>query len=188
MTQYKIYGIIPFVSRRFKYFMGINMKKEIIKKIQGRKIQAVCVVALLVGVIIIISAGSSHKFTMLSESMEPTLTLNEELTYTTSSGIFTQYTRGDIIVFDHDGEESCKRIIGISGDRINIEDGVVYVNGNIETGYQIDGATLTYRDTFWVVPNNAFFVLGDNRMNSYDSRLWDNPFITKRQIKGKILK
>src|SRR5437764_173673 len=82
--------------------------------------------------------------------------------------------RGDIVVFRYPRDPSksfIKRVIGLAGDRVRIEAGRVFVNGNaLEEDYipEVYEDQRTYREI--VVPPNAYFVLGDHRTMSNDSR------------------
>lgn len=92
--------------------------------------------------------------------------------------------RGDIISFslDWDSNYLVKRVIGIPGDVIEFKDDQVYINGEVleEDYLPDDTATLSQMcssDTY-VVPEGKLFVMGDNRLTSYDSRLWDDPYVS----------
>lgn len=80
-----------------------------------------------------------------------------------------------------------KRVVGIPGDKVDIKDGLVYINGEVEGGYQFQGQTYSTSDIVYPieVPNDKVFVLGDNRENSLDSR--GLGLIDYSQIKGKAL-
>lgn len=86
---------------------------------------------------------------------------------------FRPIARGDVIAFVHTSDDSravyVKRVIGVPGDRLVIEHGVVWLNGS-----RLDEPYLSLRDASGapatIVPRGAFFVLGDNRGESDDSR------------------
>ena len=76
-----------------------------------------------------------------------------------------------------------KRLIGLPGDEVVINDGRVTVNGEtLEENYI--GTVDNYSGEF-TVPEGKYFFLGDNRYWSLDSRYWDEPYIDGSEIKGK---
>jgi len=113
--------------------------------------------------------------------------------------------RGDIIVFHfplQPSEDFIKRVIGVPGDVIKIRDAKLYVNNRlISQSYEpthdlfLDGETVGPGNYNWgpeTVPAHDYFVLGDNRQNSYDSHLWEQnghpePWVPRRDIIGKAL-
>lgn len=125
-----------------------------------------------------------------SGSMENTILTGDRLIGFRLAYLFSEPKRGDIVIFKYPDDESqnfVKRVIGIPGDVIEITNGHVYVNGDmLEEDYlrepmNTDGETLTY-----VVPANSYFMLGDNRNNSKDSRYWINTFVSKDKIIAKV--
>ena len=92
-------------------------------------------------------------------SMEPTLKKGGLILGTR---IFDDLETGDVIVFTKDGMVMVKRIAATAGETITV-DGVAYT-----------------------VPQNCYFVLGDNEMNSIDSRHWEYPFISLNRVIAKI--
>lgn len=127
-------------------------------------------------------------------SMEKTIMTGDKLFVSRLSFIFKKPKRFDIAVFRYpdapDGENILyvKRIIGLPGEKVEIKMGKVYINDNrvalkddfINNG---DSGSGSYGPYF--VPTDSYFMLGDNRNNSLDSRFWQNPFVEKKDLIGK---
>ena len=101
---------------------------------------------------------------------------------------FNQPERGDIVLFHspyNDGKHYVKRLIGLPGETVEIRRGMVYINDQVLV---IPGVTIR-RDysnlTKQVIPENSFFMLGDNRPNSADSRVWG--FVSDEDLIGEAL-
>ena len=100
--------------------------------------------------------------------------------------------RGDIIVLKNPRDESqdfIKRIIGLPGDDVKIEGGSVFINGQLLSEQYLPNSTSTAPGAFLTEGNtvrvgtNQYFVFGDNRNHSSDSRDWGG--VTKKEIVGK---
>lgn len=125
-------------------------------------------------------------------SMEPTLYENNYIFLSKQAYRFGEPERGDIIVFHTnlttwEGEEKLliKRVIGLPGDQITIEEGSVYINGErqLET-YLLESYTAGYVKDF-EVPEGELFVMGDNREVSLDSRSSDIGCVRVSDVIGK---
>jgi signal peptidase I len=101
--------------------------------------------------------------------------------------------RGDIMVFKFPEDESkdfIKRVIGLPGETLEVRNKVVYINGQpIDEPYvrHTKADTLPIRDNFGpvVIPEGRYFMMGDNREGSYDSRWWGP--VKRQKIVGKAL-
>ncbi len=103
-------------------------------------------------------------------SMEPSLHSGEFVIVNRLAYKFGQPDYGDVVVFHFPGDpdqEYIKRIIGLSGDRVKVQEGVVYVNDQVMDEPYIAASPRYQGD--WTVPADHIFVLGDNRNNSSDS-------------------
>lgn len=180
--------------------------KMIFREIRG-------LIIIIIGSIILLSIINTKVFAIAKvqqKSMENTLYSDEKLFANKLSYNFSKPERGDIIIFLKDEEKEnflsesykyikevisfkyfndnrtryVKRIIGIEGDEINITSGYVYINGEKLNEPYIKGETYN-RDIDFpiVVGENQYFVLGDNREVSQDSR--DFGLININQIEGK---
>ena len=114
-----------------------------------------------------------------SESMLPTLEIDDRLIIEKISYRFRKPERGDVVVFsptdalkaEDFNEAFIKRVIGVPGDVVEVEDGDVIVNGKkLTEKYILNPPEYDYPPT--TVPEGQYFVLGDNRNNSYDSHSW----------------
>ena len=94
----------------------------------------------------------------------------------------TSYERYDIVVFDRNGERLIKRVMGLPGAYIECIDGVIYVNG--EQIKDIDTNLVTSDFNRIYIPQNHYFVMGDNRPVSNDSRYFGP--VNSKDIKGTV--
>lgn len=99
--------------------------------------------------------------------------------------------RGQIVIFYAANSDTfvTKRVIGTSGDVVQIHDGLVYVNGSeLDESYLPEtGYTYSEWEEFHV-PAGCLFLLGDNRNNSRDSRVWSCPYVPEAAVVARILK
>lgn len=99
--------------------------------------------------------------------------------------------RGDIVIFkypDNENELFIKRIIGLPGEKVEIIDGLVYINDSeepLEEPYLNVIPVGSYGP--YEVPEDHYFMLGDNRNESKDSRLWKNPYVEEKKILAKAV-
>lgn len=118
-----------------------------------------------------------------SESMFPTIKIGDQVLVLKCSP--DKLERGDIVVFSRESELYIKRLIGLPGDYIVIENGIVYVNGcMLSEDYVKNNNEFSGQ---FIVPKDSYFVLGDNRNNSRDSRYWSYPYINSKQLIGKAV-
>lgn len=120
-----------------------------------------------------------------SASMEPTLR-SGALALTRALRPGTCLRRGDLVVADSAelGRRIVKRIIGLPGKRVTFHGGIVRIDGRpLREPY---AAPSLYRGEF-SVPAGHYFLLGDNRDASSDSRSWQRPYLSRREIAGRLV-
>lgn len=128
---------------------------------------------------------------VVGQSMSPTLVSGDEILVNRFVYKVTDPKRGDIIVFLPNGNEKShyyvKRVIGVPGDTVLIQNGAVYINGEVYKeeieAAAIEEAGLASEEI--TLASDEYFVLGDNRNNSEDSRYANIGNIKKDYIIGK---
>ena len=163
-----------------------NLKEEIINWIQ------ILVTAALIAFVLnrFIIANSR----VPSASMENTIMTHDRVIGSRLHYYFEDPERGDVVIFyfpDDVTEKTyyVKRIIGMPGDVVDIRDGHVYLNGSdtpLDEPY-IREPMETPVELHYEVPEGCYFMMGDNRNYSADSRFWHNTYVRKEKIVAKVL-
>lgn len=162
-----------------------NEKKK--RSVLRELISWVLVIVLSVGVALFLNGFVIVNARVTSGSMENTIMTKDRVLGLRFSYWFSDPERGDIVIFKYPDDETknyIKRIIGLPGDTVEIVEGQVYINGE-----QLDEPYLweTPKGSFgpYEVPAGHYFMLGDNRNISRDSRYWNNKYVSEEQILGK---
>lgn len=99
--------------------------------------------------------------------------------------------RGDIVIFrypDNEAELYVKRVIGLPGEKIVVEDAKIYINDSdtpLAEPYLKEEWTVATGPFEFHVPENCYLVMGDNRNDSWDARYWSNTYVNKEKILGE---
>lgn len=129
----------------------------------------------LVGVFLIfgvIRPFVAEPFGITTDSMDPTLRSGDSVLATKFAYRVWEPERGDVVLFEGpDGAPTIKRVVGLGGDEIAVRDGVLFVNGEKTREAYVD---YNLTDSTFLgptrVPEGRFYLMGDNRVNSLDSR------------------
>jgi signal peptidase I len=179
---------------------------------RGSLVELVTIVAIALGLALGIQAFLVKPFRIPSESMEPTLDVGQRVLVDRVSYRFGAPGRGDIVVFkppagadrnecgvDHSSESSCprptsghsdtnfiKRVVGLPGDHLKVIDGRAYIDGKVRKEPQIrpdSSCGICNLPQEITIPKGYYFMMGDNRGESADSREWGP--IPKKWIIGR---
>lgn len=147
------------------------------------------VIVLAVGIFLIVYLLILRPHKIKGQSMDPNFPDGEYLLTEKISYYKHDPERGDVIVFTPpiSEDEFIKRVIGLPGDTIMIQNGKIFVNNKqVKEDYikvETSGGNFLSEGEKYVVPEGNYFVVGDNRPHSSDSRAWGP--ITKKVISGK---
>ena len=127
------------------------------------------------------------------DSMSPLLKSGQELKVDKNYYACKAPHRGDIIIFEIAGRKNqvIKKIFGIAGDKFEYKDKKILINGkplqnSAKQAYEIDSKMLKlYADSYPVIPENSYLVLGDNSSGSFDASRFG--FIDRKQIVGRVI-
>ena len=150
--------------------------------------------AIIIGVALILATLINKfiiiKAEVISGSMEDTMQIGDVYLGNRLSYVFGDPERGEIVFFkfpDNEEETFVKRIIGLPGEKIEIKDGKVYINDSAEPLYEPYLRETPRSEDFGpvVVPEDSYFMMGDNRNHSSDSRAWNTFYVTKDELLAK---
>lgn len=122
-------------------------------------------------------------------SMEHTIDVDDRILGFQLAYLFSSPKRGDIVIFpypDNPEVTYVKRVIGLPGETVEIKNGAVYIDGTpIKEDYLMEDMRGEYGP--YTVPAGCYFMMGDNRNTSRDSRKWTNTFVKEEDIIARVL-
>ncbi|MFJ1627634.1 signal peptidase I [Marinilactibacillus psychrotolerans] len=193
------YEEIEFEPRKNKYSKSKKKKTEKKRTFFQELVSTILYIIVLTGIFYLIQMFLYAPVSVEGESMAPTLEDGDKLLLNK----FSDYDRFDIIVFpapDDPDKQYIKRVIGLPGDKIRYSDETLYINDNeVDEPFLDGGADLSSSEDaiggtinefsleslqgVETVPKDQYFVMGDNRNNSRDSRYFG--FVSRDTITGK---
>ena len=140
----------------------------------GKSLLREVIETVLLTVLIYVAVNfATGRFRIEGSSMEPSMHANQYVLVDKISYMLGDPKRGDVIVFNYPQateRDFIKRVIGLPGETVRVQGGVVYVN-NVPLEEPYIAAPPTYENT-WTLGPDEYFVLGDNRNSSSDSHAW----------------
>jgi len=163
-----------------------------IKRLSTFLLDIVEVIVFAIGIFFFIYLLIMRPHKISGQSMMPNFQdaeylLTEKVTYYRRDPI-----RGDVVVFtppNSTTDEYIKRVIGLPGEKIKVQEGRVYINDKLLNEPYLNNGNITNSGGFlkegtdYIIPDDKYFVMGDNRLNSSDSRYWGP--VTKKVMSGR---
>ena len=164
-------------------------KDTIIKKILHEVLEWVITTIGAFAIAIFISFFIIVNAKVPTSSMEKTIMTGDRVLGLRLAYVFSEPERGDVVIFKYPDNEKIlyiKRIIGMPGDKVEIKEGKVFINDEALSEPYL---RVTTNGNFgpYQVPEGHYFMMGDNRNNSADSRYWENTYLEREKIVGKAL-
>ncbi|MFT3985748.1 MAG: signal peptidase I [Lachnospiraceae bacterium] len=160
-----------------------SMKREIMEWIIV--VEVAIILAVVLNMFIIVNA------VIPSASMETTIMTGDRIFGYRLAYLNDTPKRGDIVIFEFPDDEKqlfIKRVIGLPGEMLEMRDGKIYIDGSEEPLEESYLEVIPVGDYGPVtIPEDAYFMMGDNRNNSADSRFWNQPFVYSDKILGKAV-
>jgi len=161
-------------------------RRELATEVRGSIFKAIKTLLVFAAVAVLLATLLFPTIQVLRGSMSPTLRDGEQIILITIGGI----KRGDIIAFHLGNQTLLKRVVATAGQTVNISaDGTVYIDGTLLEEPYLTNKTLGDCDISfpYQVPDKHFFVMGDNRAASMDSRLIEFGTVHRDAIVGKTI-
>jgi signal peptidase I len=160
---------------------------EVVKNSKTFREKILYGILVIVSIFLIINMIFFRYYWIPSGSMEPTLKIKDRIIVNKASYWVNKPVRGEIVVFRYPlnvKKHYIKRIIGLPGEKVEIKNSVVYIDDRpLVESYIEESKYNNYGPV--AVPEGYYFVLGDNRVNSMDSRVWG--FVANEHIIGKVV-
>ena len=175
-----------------------NIEKQKTKKSSKRKnslgrelLEDVVLVIVVLAVVFILKNYVLINAVIPSGSMENTIMTGDRVFGNRLAYRFGEPERGDIVIFKYPENEEelyITRVIGLPADKVEMRDGLVYLNDSakpLEEPYLKETPVGDYGP--YQVPEDGYFMLGDNRNWSKDSRFWENTYVTREEVLAKAV-
>lgn len=141
------------------------------------------VIALIINKFVIVNAE------VPTGSMLNTIMIGDRLIGFRLAYLFSKPERGDVVIFKYPDDESqnfVKRLIGLPNETVEIRNGIVYVNSTpLDEPYLREPMIGSWGP--YILGEDEYFFLGDNRNDSKDSRFWTHTYVNKKQILAKAV-
>lgn len=160
-----------------------RVKKEVKEWI--RSLLIALAIAIFITQVLIVNAH------VPSESMEDTIHVGDRVIGWRLAYLGEGPQRLDIVIFKYPDNEKqlyVKRVIGLPGETVRMVDGQVYINdSDVPLDSSFVKGTLTGDYGPYTVPEGHYFMMGDNREQSWDSRFWNNTYVAEKKIVGEAV-